>query len=279
MDYHFGICEWSLPVSGTLAIRLASQAGYEGIQLGEAGGRIQGYPLNNPCVQEAYLEEAYRYGIKLHSLNLGALLAEGTLNYAPETERGCWARESLDKGFEVCRNLGLGVVVITVEPKTEEAFANVVSHLKYAQELSRDSGVEIAVESAQPLTDIRRLLDQLDGAIKLCMDLLNPFRFRTGDAREQIRSFGADCISHFHMKDSVRELFRPGERGCVLLGRGDAGIAESAALIRQMTCGGWLISENYYYLPPMNREEADFMMLAKQDLETMKQLFLCEPYD
>lgn len=37
MGYQFGICEWSLPVSGPLAIRLAGEAGFTGIQLGEAG--------------------------------------------------------------------------------------------------------------------------------------------------------------------------------------------------------------------------------------------------
>ena len=33
MGRHFGICEWALPVSGPLAIRLAAEAGYEAPQL------------------------------------------------------------------------------------------------------------------------------------------------------------------------------------------------------------------------------------------------------
>lgn len=51
MGYQFGICEWSLPVSGPLAIRLAGEAGFTGIQLGEAGGRAMGFPLTHPRVQ------------------------------------------------------------------------------------------------------------------------------------------------------------------------------------------------------------------------------------
>ena len=54
----YGICEWSLPVSGTLAIRLAEEIGYDGMQLGEAGGRQMGYPLNDPRVQALYQETA-----------------------------------------------------------------------------------------------------------------------------------------------------------------------------------------------------------------------------
>lgn len=32
MEQLFGICEWSLPCQGSLAIRLASLAGFNGIQ-------------------------------------------------------------------------------------------------------------------------------------------------------------------------------------------------------------------------------------------------------
>ena len=33
------------------------------------------------------------------------------------------------------------------------------------------------------------------------------------------------------------------------------------------------MTENYYYLPPMNDGEADFIALASCDLETMKKSF------
>lgn len=273
MSYHFGICEWSLPVSGPLAIRFAAVAGAEGIQLGEAGGRAMGYPLNHPRVQAAYLEEAQTRGVTLHSLNLGALLGEGTLNYAADTAQGTCARESLANGFAVCCGMSIPVIVITVEPKNEDAFRNVVSHLRFAEELAAESGVEIAVESAQPLPEIQRLFEQLAPATKLCMDLLNPLRFQTGDPREQLRAFGPQRISHYHLKDSARELFRPGQRGCLPLGQGDAGFFKSAALIRSLTDSAWLISENYYHLPPMNVRHPDFIALAKQDLETARKAF------
>ena len=87
MGYQFGICEWTLPVSGPLAIRLAGEAGFTGIQLGEAGGRAMGFPLTHPRVQAAILEAAEESGVCLHSLNLGALLSEGTLNESPAGSR------------------------------------------------------------------------------------------------------------------------------------------------------------------------------------------------
>lgn len=273
MGQQFGICEWSLPVSGPLAMHLAAEAGYDGMQIGEAGGRLMGYPLNNRRVQELYREEAERSGLRLHSLNLGALLAEGTLNDREDTERGGWARKSLTNGFAACEALGVRTVVITVEPPTEEAFTNVVRHLRFAEELARESGVEIAIESAQPAEEIQRLLDELSGETKLCMDLLNPLRFGTGVPQEQIRLFGRERISHFHMKDSVRSLFRRGQRGCVLLGRGDAGYEQSVEIIRELGFSCWMITENYYHLPPMNDGERDFAALAAEDLKTLRASF------
>ena len=111
MKQHFGICEWSLPVSGPLAMQLAKEAGYEGMQLGEAGGRNMAYPLNHKRVQEIYRETAGHLGLQLHSLNLGALLAEGTLAYASGTEQGNFEGKSIpnllnsdpvNSSFEAC---------------------------------------------------------------------------------------------------------------------------------------------------------------------------------
>ncbi|MFR1724164.1 sugar phosphate isomerase/epimerase family protein [Emergencia timonensis] len=272
MKYFFGICEWSLPVSGPLAIRLAKEAGFDGMQIGEAGGRQMGYPLNHKSVQEIYRETAQQYDLKLHSLNLGALLSEGTMNYAEGTTKGEWARKSLVKGFEACRTLDIPIVVITVDP-TEATFDHIFSHLDFACRLAKDSGIEIAIESGGTLEMTERLLGGLDSDVKICMDILNPFRFGTGNAQEQIAGFGKEKISHLHVKDSKRELFHRGQRGCVLLGEGDSGFAESVEALKAIDYEGWIMTENYYYLPPMNDGDEDFMDLAIRDLMTMRKAF------
>ena len=70
MKRKLGICEWSLPVSGATAIEIAAEAGFEGMQIGEAGGRLAAFPLNNQKVQESYNQAALKYGIKLHFFEL-----------------------------------------------------------------------------------------------------------------------------------------------------------------------------------------------------------------
>lgn len=273
MKHFFGICEWALPVSGPLAIKLAKEAGYDGMQIGEAGGRLMGYPLNNKRVQEVYKETAVQCDFKLHSLNLGALLSEGFMNYARWTKEGDYARKSLVNGFEVCRNLGIHTIVITVDP-TEETFDNIVSHLDFAWGLAQKSDVEIAIESGRSAAMIEKILDTVRGDVKICLDILNPFRFGTGNAHDQICLFGKDRISHLHMKDSTKDLFEKGQRGCVLLGEGDGGYEKSIERLKDIAYEGWMITENYYYLPPMNNGDADFIKLAQKDLKTMRNSFL-----
>ena len=270
MERRFGVCEWSLPVSGPLAIALAGEAGFDGVQLGEAGGRRCGYPLNHPAVQRQYREAADRWGVRLHSLNLGALLAEGLLNFPAGSSQGDLARESLERGFAACRALGTGVVVITADPSTEEALENAAAHIRFAETLAEEAGAEIAVECALPLERFQRLLDRIGSRCKICMDSLNPLRFGTGDPQAQIRLFGAGKISHFHLKDSVKALFLPGQRGCVPLGQGDGQYTEAVQAIRELNFQGWIFTENYYYLPPMREKNGDFLALAAKDLETMR---------
>lgn len=272
MKNYYGICEWSMPVSGPLAIRLAGTAGFDGMQLGEAGGRSLNFPLNHPEIQQIYNETARHYEIRLHSLNLGALLAEGTIDFPVNTPQGDAARASIRNGIRACRALDIRTLVITVSPKTEDAYSNALSHLEYACRLAEISQVEIAVESALPLPLIQVLLDRLKGRVKVCMDILNPLRFGTGDPIEQIQAFGTETISHFHMKDSLRSLFTPGQRGCVLLGTGDAGYIQTAETIKKIGFQGWMITENYYYLPPMNMND-DFMKLILKDFETLTSTF------
>lgn len=271
MNY-YGICEWSLPVSGATAIKLAGSMGFNGIQLGEAGGAASSFPLGNKRVREAYLEAAEESGIAFQALNLGALLGSGFMKFAPSSPKGELARLSLTKGFDAAEALGIPVIVITFESDDCDSFENSISHLKYAEELSRRTGVRIAIETGQCLQDIERMLERTDERDKICMDLLNPLRFGTGDPREQIRYFGGDRIDHFHFKDSISSLFIKGQRGCVLLGTGDADLKSSCEIIKSMGFEGWMVSENYYFLPPMNDGSIDFCQLAETDLRTMKTL-------
>ena len=47
----FGVCEFGFPCWGPSAIRMAHEAGFEGIQLADCGGTDKSYPLTNKWIQ------------------------------------------------------------------------------------------------------------------------------------------------------------------------------------------------------------------------------------
>mgnify|MGYP000105059733 FL=1 len=51
--FKFGVCEFSFPCWGPLALQMAHEAGFTGMQLADAGGSTNSYPLNNKRVQES----------------------------------------------------------------------------------------------------------------------------------------------------------------------------------------------------------------------------------
>lgn len=66
-SYKLGICHWSMPIDGPYACKIASELGFEGIQL-EIGSYERGFPLSRRTVQQAYLELAEQYGIAFPSI-------------------------------------------------------------------------------------------------------------------------------------------------------------------------------------------------------------------
>lgn len=48
--FQFAACEWAFPCWGDLAVKMAHEAGFTGVQLGDGGGSMQGFPLRNKRV-------------------------------------------------------------------------------------------------------------------------------------------------------------------------------------------------------------------------------------
>lgn len=75
--FKFGAVEWAFPCWGELAIKMASEAGFSGMQLGDGGGSLQGYPLRNKRVQEYYLNAGAKYNIEFPHIHLYTLGTRG----------------------------------------------------------------------------------------------------------------------------------------------------------------------------------------------------------
>ena len=71
--FQFAACEWAFPCWGDLAVKMAHEAGFTGVQLGDGGGSMQGFPLRNKRVQDYYLNIAVKYGMSYPQIHLYTL--------------------------------------------------------------------------------------------------------------------------------------------------------------------------------------------------------------
>jgi sugar phosphate isomerase/epimerase len=271
-QYRFGICEWTLPASGAAAVKLAGLAGFEGIQLGDLGGSAKGYPLCDEKIQSEILEASARSGVKLQALHLHTLVREGGMIHLANTREGQSAMESIRRGVESCRALGIQALMLTsgfaCEIRDEEDFFAFSRMLVYACDIAEDSGLRIVFESILGVSNILRMRQATEGRMRICYDTFNMIRFGRGDPLEDLALLEPEDIDHFHIKDAPSDL-----KGCVPLGQGCGHFAEVALRIRQMGFSGWLVSENYYTQPPLCKD-GDPVTLARHDAATMRANFI-----
>lgn len=50
-----GACEWAFPAWGASAVRMAHEAGFDGVQLGDGGACMHAHPFRDKMVQDYYL--------------------------------------------------------------------------------------------------------------------------------------------------------------------------------------------------------------------------------
>ena len=275
--FKFGVCEFSFPCWGPLALQMAHEAGFTGMQLADAGGSTNSYPLNNKRVQESYLEASVKYGIELQSIHLYTLVRQNFIRYSQSSPEGQECMESIRKGIIAAAEMHIPTVMIEgMRMYGAAQHKHVFDMYKYAVEVAQDYGVQIAMETDIRLEDHFNFLDQFDGKLKLCFDTHNPVMYGTGYPPDMIRVLGRERIDHFHMKESQpdAEGFVTKETApIVLLGQGGTFFKESVQAIKDIGYEGWIISETFYNRRNMNENGEDYVSSAKRDVETLKAAF------
>ncbi len=270
MKYLLGVCEWSLPVNGPGAVALAAKAGFDGIQIGDLGGAEQGYPMNSPAIQEAYLQAAEEHHVVLQSLHPYGLQRTGGMLFPTDTPQGRQGMKDVAKCVEACEAMHIPTLMVSsffaTLLRNEWDFNAFAQQLRYACRIGRDHGVRVVYESVLSPGRIRRMIEAVDGGLTVCYDTLNPIRWGSGDPLKEIPEL-LPYIDHFHVKDAPFDL-----KGYALLGEGRGRFREAAEVIRSTGFEGWLVSENYYTTLSAVTGR-DFLELAKQDISAIRTYF------
>lgn len=274
--FQFAACEWAFPCWGELSIKMAHEAGFGGVQLGDGGGSMNGYPLRNREVQQYYLNAAATYDIEFPQIHLYTLGHQGYLRSSWDSPEGEICRESIKQGVVAASEMGIPCVVIDAMRMNNPAKRqHVLAMAKYAVEEGEQYGIRISVETDLPLMDHITFLEAFDGKLTLCFDTHNPCMYGTGYPPAMIRTLGKERIDHFHVKDNGGngDGYITVESPLVPFGTGKTYFRETAQAIKDIDFAGWIVSENMYYHPSMLEGAEDYVAAARRDVEALRKAY------
>ncbi len=298
----FGACEFCFPVWGALAIEMAHDAGFQGMQITDGGGYLQPHPLNNgfveyerfgldlrrkdsfpltdEWVQNDYLEAAAKFGMTLTGIDLYLLDRQGFVKFASGTPQGRQCLETIQNAVHAAAQMNIPSVTIPLRGMFgvgQHAYA--LQKLQYAAEVGREYGVQILAAADTGLGYRMEIMDALQGAVKLDFNTIDPLVTASGSAAEMIAALGTDRIGRFRFRDlsADSEGFVTRETGrAALLGQGDGGFLSCAEAVKSSGYSGWVLSETAYYSVDLNVGGEDYVSLARQDVQTLKTVFHAE---
>ena len=286
MKNRIAVCEFSFPRLGPVAIRLAHDAGFDGIQLIDTYELAQGAPLLNPAIRDAYLSAAGQYNIAFQGLHLYALCHADILGSRMDSPNGEIIRKNLENAVETCKLMNIPVIMMNFnghhlihKPCTEQ-WDNATEALKYGYDLCEDNGIQMTIETLHSPEKFFALRDRVGEHLKICFDTLIPRVHDTGIPAELIQGYGISSIDHFHVHDCL-----PDERGYFavhllkssLIGEGKSGFRECADVINQSDFCGWFVSETCYFNPALFDDPSqpfDYAALAAKDVATLRKTFV-----
>ena len=272
MSVKIGVCEWAFPMWGKSAVRMAHEAGFQGVQLGDAGGIMHSDPLNDRRVQDYYLDAGAKYGIEFPQIHLYTMGHLCYYRYPMDSPEGLVAKEMVRKACIAASQMGVGSVIIDCMKLLDPAkYAHALEYARYALKCGEEYGVQIGMECDFTMQGHFDFIEASGGDLRLCFDTHNPCMYGTGYPPDMIRQLGPDRIDHFHVKDN-----RGDERGFVTydtplvpFGEGIANFREVCRAIKDIEYDGWVISENMYYQPDIKKDR-DVVEAARQDADSLR---------
>lgn len=266
----FGICEWASPIQGPYICKFVKEMGLDGIELFQ-GDYEHSFPLSNPYIQDAYLEEGSKYGVEFSAVAVNCLDYYGLTKEEGSDEKEI-ALMAMKKAVETAKRMKLPLIQFPAfgesRIETEKDFQALTEYLRAACQMAGEEGILIATENALSAEEDIRLLDEVGCEnLKIYMDTQNPYLNKGYYAPDMIRKLG-DRICEVHVKDGEE-----GELSAALLGEGVTAYEDSVKALCEIGYQGFVHLENYYDQPPMNRCDKDAIELMRKDIDILKSSF------
>ena len=225
-----GICEWSLPIDGPYACKLAGELGLQGIQL-DVGPYERGFPKSRPIVQEAYLEIAAAHDIAFPSM-AARVTDYYTMFPSKNQEESAIVREGMRKAVQACAAMRIPILLLPNFQKSaitsEREFTEAVDVFKWACDEAGERGITVAAENTLSTDETRRFLAEIDRPnLQIYFDTQNYFLAKGYDTPQVLDEL-MEHVCQIHVKDG-----RGKDLSGALLGQGDAGFYRSIEVIKR----------------------------------------------
>jgi sugar phosphate isomerase/epimerase len=208
--FKYAFCEWYTPIRGPLSLKVAAEAGYDGIQIDDNGGRSNNFGLCDKRIQQAYLEAKVQTGIEIQMFNMLSLCMDGTLMKPKGSTEQVAAVESFRKGLEACVALGIPNIFYPSAVKAlivnDYDMQNTIISLREVGAMAKDMGIQLLFESFIDANRTIQIYEACNGCFKLLYDTLNPFRYGFGNPSRELPIYGAEFLHTIHVKDSAYNL-------------------------------------------------------------------------
>lgn len=267
MKNKLGVCEWSLPLDGPYACKLAAELGFDGLQI-NIGDYQRGFSMSRQLVQEAYLEMARASGIEFPSM-AARVTDYYTMFPSKDAEESEIARSGIDKAIDACGAMGIPTLLLPNFVKSEitgqKEFDEAVEVFKWACDKAGRMSITIAAENTLSTEESRRFMAAINRPnLKLYFDTQNYYLNKAYNSPQMLDEL-MEFICEIHVKDGKGK-----DLSGALLGQGDTDFYGSIAVIKKHGYSGWIVSENYYDQKPLSEQNPDLETLIREDLKILK---------
>lgn len=298
--YKFGACEYNFPVWGALAMEMAHEAGYDGIEITDGGGylqphpmnkgifvecerftpgliRLDGYPLTDKIIQDEYMNARAKTGIEITGIYLYFLNHQGFVSNDNETIQGKEALKTIKNAVIAASQMGIPLVTIPTKgmfgvAKNLYAFQK----LEYAVKVAEEYGIKIANSFDTSIKRELEIMELLSGKLLADFNTADPLVFARENPVDMINELGGKRIAQIKIKDlkKDREGFITQETSeAVSIGSGDTEWKECLEAAEKLGFEGYIISDTPFNSNSLNVLGENYVSLAEKDLETLKKAF------
>jgi L-ribulose-5-phosphate 3-epimerase len=253
--FKIGACDWSIGKNADIgAFELARRIGLQGIQV-NLGTSENDLHVRQPAVQQQFLAESRRTGVKIASVAIGEL-NQVPYKSDPRTEQ--WVSDSID----VAVAFKVPVVLLAFFSKNdlrkdEAGKQEVVRRLKKVAPKAEKAGITLGIESYLSAEEHLEIMRQVGSpAIKVYYDFRNSADAGY-DIYKELRLLGPDNICELHMKENR-----------LLLGEGTIDWPRVAATLREIRYRG----DNWMQIEWAMPDKADVEQAYKHNLAFLRKL-------